>query len=378
MDKKKKEAEKFDRQLEAKLEKAKKSIEVGKSSPIANQNSGGWIIAGGGAGSAVGSSSTLGSTSHLDFGSSNTTIGSSQLDGMSASSNMSLGSSASAYPSDDDIDAKLAAQEAENRNRELELQLEEQQREAQANTRERELEMAEQKADAESRARELESQRAQMIGQASQVDSDTFAQDEPTFQVESVANTESAAEIEAQAKESIEEAMGDGQEATNEMLEAAEVTLEAVKAETFQARQELAAEAPKFSQTLGVLMEQYSTSDSELEQQMVQRELEALLDGASDGFQPQVQKVRDQVTGMFDRSAEIWEKRRDAQNLNPVSAHQLVKERKAQTNIGQKKSDSKLVSQVAQDSAYYAPSPASVADDRQKIAQTLKSKGVTG
>ena len=310
---------------------------------------------------------TIGSTG--SFGSGNPL--SDSIGSVDTGSYDNIGSAANQYAGDssvqdsfDDIDAKFDRLDAESKARDEAARVQEQ---AQQQQEDIQRQLDEQTA--------LGSSNSQAIADAP----DNFEKpEEATFQPNSDTTAEvTAQELEAQVEEVVKETLGDGQEATAEMLEQAELKLEAVQLETAAARQTMQKEAPKFSQDLGLLMEKYAASDSRAEQEMIQGELEALLDGASDGLQTQVQKVRGQLNGMFEQSRAIWASREAAQDLQVVSASKLAQERK-DTKGGT--SDAEFLRNTAKKNVFHDAKAAKVQGLSQKpaVQQALKDKGVAG
>lgn len=251
---------------------------------------------------------------------------------------------------------------------------------AEANAREeaeRAAELASQQRD--QAIQEAESQQqAALAQQQTLANSQSSTPEEMTFQPNSGSTAEiSAQELEAQVNEAVQEALGDGQEATNEMLEQAELKLEAVQAETTQAQARIAKEAPKFSQDLGTLMERYASSDSRSEQELLQKELETLLDGAGESLQPQVSKIRGQLAGMFEQSKAVWESREAAQQLRVISAEKVTGERRSSKPM---QSDPEFLKKNAKKNVRDDPAAGKVKALAQKpsIEKVLKGRGVTG
>jgi hypothetical protein len=206
----------------------------------------------------------------------------------------------------------------------------------------------------------------------------SYAESE-TFQPDSTSEFEvTATEVEAKATEAVQETLGDGHAATAEMLQKAELNLESVQQETLQAREAMAKEAPEFSQTLSFLMEQYAASNSRSDQSIVKGELEGLLDRAGDGLQSQVQGVRDQVRGMFQKSEEMWNRRAAAQGLQILNAQTLTEERNEKAKRGETERDSQLLDRKTQERLQHDPRGRLIETDENsgKVRQLLREKGI--
>lgn len=159
-------------------------------------------------------------------------------------------------------------------------------------------------------------------------------------------NTYSAEELEQQVAETVKEAAVDGQPAAQMRLEEAEAALKAAQGEIADAGGAAAKANPTFSNDLGVLMEQFSRSDSQVEQSVIHGALDQLLDNAGDGLKEQVEKIRGQLQNMYDQADKAWKAREEAANTALLNAGTVKSEDSAQRSAGQRADDSTFLQQL--------------------------------
>ena len=395
-EKKKKKSDDFQSELQRRIQaKKERTAEFNKKmddlgpilKPGLPTGDSGWILAGDHSGASFPDKS--GSTKNGTFSMGNPMAGtlgspmSGTVDsGAFGSQNMLGGTSP-------DIDAtaqlefeQKAEEQAQNVAEQQQREMEFQQAEAEWEAKEQQAELEEQATkEAETLAQQMSQTQEQTQTMASPGGSEaanqaqTTYQEETTFQPDSTTTEEVTAEqLEATAQEAINEAVGEGREANQEMLKEAAIKHLEVKAKTQQARESAALEAPKFSQDLSRLMEEYAHSDSQSEQSIVKAQIESLLDGVGDGLQEQAKTIRDQVSGMFAQSEATWAKRESAKDLKVLSSSETRRANTARTVVGTNVSDADFLKNQTRKSVQQAPQSSKVNSDR--VAQVLKSKGV--
>lgn len=213
-------------------------------------------------------------------------------------------------------------------------------------------ELQQQKSELQQKAQE-ELQAAQESAQQSaqsalgSAQSSVSSEPEITLQPDSSStSTYSPEELEQQVAETVKEAAVDGQPATQMRLEEAEAALKAAQGEIADAGGAVAKSNPTFSTDLGVLMEQFSRSDSQVEQSVIHGALDQLLDSAGDGMKEQVDKIRGQLQNMYDQADKAWKAREEAANTAFLSAGTVKSEDSAQRAAGQRADDSTFLKQL--------------------------------
>ena len=159
-------------------------------------------------------------------------------------------------------------------------------------------------------------------------------------------NTYSPEQLEQQVAETVKDAAVGGQPAAQMRLEEAEQALKAAQGEIAEASGAVAKSNPTFSTDLGVLMEQFSRSDSQVEQSVIHGALDQLLDTAGDGMKEQVDKIRGQLQNMYDQADKAWKAREEAANTALLSAGTVKSEDSAQRAAGQRADDSTFLKQL--------------------------------
>lgn len=194
--------------------------------------------------------------------------------------------------------------------------------------------------------------------------------EEPVIQTESTAD-----EVVENVAETVQETMGDGITAVNEQIEETSQQIKQLQAETRVAQEAIKQEAPKFSSELSVLLEQYQLATDRINQEAVQSEIVALLDGTPESLKAQVDKVREQTGVLFESTKTAWEAREAARDLNNPSATQLAKEHRERSRGNG--SREQLLTEQYKDRSYQAglSEKLRATGKSQTLATTLKGRG---
>lgn len=137
-----------------------------------------------------------------------------------------------------------------------------------------------------------------------------------------------AEEVVEQVEDTVKETLGDGVTAVNQQIEDTTQQVKELQAKTRASQAAIAEEAPKFSAELAVLLEKYQAATNRTYQESLQLEINALLDSTSEALKPQIDKVREQTQGLYEKTAAAWEARAAAMGMKKPDAQQLSKEQR--------------------------------------------------
>lgn len=143
-----------------------------------------------------------------------------------------------------------------------------------------------------------------------------------------------AEEVAEKVEATVKEELVDGITAVNQQIEETSQQVKELQAKTSAAQEAIKQEAPKFSATLAALLEGFQSATNRQNQETIQAEIVALLDGTSDALKPHVDKVRGQTSNLFEQTKAAWEARDAAKDLANPDAKKLSQEHREKRPLG--------------------------------------------